>query len=241
MYKHFGKAALLFFLAGLAIFFACNKDNTTQTATDYLDSSLYSIQERGGLGKYGCYELVFPVTLNFPDSTTQVVNSYDEMKAAITAWFQANGGGNPGGGHDHHHHMDPSGNLEHPTLAFPLSVIAPDGTLITVNSESELHDLQVSCGGGTFGQHDHHGHSQHGLTCFEIQFPITVQFPDSTTATAADHKALHQLLEEWKHNNPTATSHPEIVFPITVIMKADSTVVTVNSKDELKALKDGCK
>ena len=193
------------------------------------------------MGKYGCYELIFPVTVNFPDSTTQEVNSYDELKDAIRTWYQANGGGNGGGnGHHHGNHHNPVDSLPHPTLAFPVSVLSPDGEIITVNNESELHDLKEACGGGTFGHHDHHGHGQHGLACFEIQFPITIQFPDSTTAIAADQAALHTLLHDWKHNNPGVSGHPEIVFPIQVVMKDDSTVVTVNSKQELHDLKKGC-
>lgn len=236
MHKHWFKFTLLFFIAGLATFFACNKDSATQTAEDFVDETLYSIQERGGMGKYGCYELVFPVTINFPDSTSVEVNSYEEMKDAIRSWFEANGGSSGSG----HHHHGPGNNQPHPTLAFPLTVISPTGELITVNNEAELHDLKVACGGGTFGHHDHHGHGQHGLACFEIQFPITIQFPDSTTATAADKDALHTLLHDWKQNNPDSKEHPEFVFPIQVVMKDDGTVVTVNSKQELHDLKENC-
>ena len=84
-------------------FIGCKKDNTAQTVEESVDETLFSIQERGGMGKYGCYELVFPVTVNFPDSTSQEVNSYDEFKDALRSWFEANGGGNNGGGHHQHH------------------------------------------------------------------------------------------------------------------------------------------
>ncbi len=238
MLKHWFKLSLLLLVVGVATFFACTKNDATQTAEEYLDETLYSIQERGGMGKYGCYELVFPVTINFPDSTSLTVNSYDEMKTAIRDWFEANPG-NPGGP-GHHGHHGQGGNIERPTLAFPLTVISPDGELITVNNDQELKELKKECGGGTFGHHGHHGHGQHGLACFEIQFPITVVFPDGTTAAAADQKALHQMLRDWKKANPGSTDRPEIQFPITVVMKDDGTVVTVNSKDELKDLKENC-
>lgn len=236
MHKHWFKIILLAVIAGMVTFFACQKDNTTVSATDYVDQALYSIQERGSMGKYGCYELVFPVTLNFPDSTTQEVNSYEEMKDAIRTWFEANGGFSGGPGHHH----PPLDSLPRPTLAFPVSVISPDGTLITVNSEAELFDLKKECGFGTFGHHGPKGHGQHGLACFVIQFPVTIQFPDSTTATAADQAALQTLLKDWKQNNPGVKARPEFVFPITVVMKDDGTVVTVNSKDELRDLKKNC-
>lgn len=240
MHKHWFKIILLASVAGIAAFFACQKDNTTGSVTDYIDQTLYSIQERGGMGKYGCYELVFPVTINFPDSTTQEVNSYEEMKDAIRAWFEANGGfiGGPGGPGPHH--PMPIDSLPRPTLAFPVSVISPEGELITVNNETEMFDLKKACGFGTFGHHGPKGHGAHGLACFEIQFPVTIQFPDSTTATAADQDALRGLLKDWKQNNPGVKAHPEFVFPITVVMKDDGTAVTVNSKAELRDLKENC-
>ncbi|MEZ4964695.1 MAG: hypothetical protein R2791_05585 [Saprospiraceae bacterium] len=224
------KLCLLLIASTLAFPF-CTKNNTDQSVDDLVDQTLYEAQERGGIGKYGCYELVFPVTLEFPDSTTQEVNSYDEMKDALQAWFLANGSS----GHPHHGHATPR-----PTIAFPFSVISQDGELITINNETELHDLKAACGGGTFGHHGHHGHGQHGLACFEIQFPITIQFPDGTTETVADQQALHTLLHDWKNSNPAPGDHPEIVFPINVVMKDDGTVVTVNSKDELHDLKENC-
>lgn len=238
MYKHWLKISLLIMVVGVTTFIGCKKDNTAQTVEESVDEALFSIQERGGMGKYGCYELVFPVTVNFPDSTSLEVNSYDEFKDALRSWFEANGGGNNGGGHHQHHGA--GANQPHPTLAFPLTVISPDGELITVNSESELHDLKVACGGDKFGHHGPKGHGQHGLACFEIQFPLTIQFPDSTTAVAADKATLHTLLHDWKENNPGSKTRPEIVFPVQVVMKDDGTVVTVNSKAELKDLKENC-
>jgi len=84
------------------------------------------------------------------------------------------------------------------------------------------------------------GHGGHGLSCFRIVFPITVAFPDSTTAQATDQQNLRQLVHEWRQNNPGIHARPEIVFPITVVMTADSTQVTLNSRDELHALKESC-
>ena len=45
--------------------------------------------------------------------------------------------------------------------------------------------------------------------------------------------------KEYRKNNPGVRVHPELVFPITVTME-DGTVVTVNTQDELKALKESC-
>ncbi len=231
------KALKLFLLPVVAlvvVMVACNK--SSDLSTDQLvDQALYNAQERGGLGRFGCYELVFPVTLVLPDSTTATVNSYDEMKSALRAFFEANGGG----GHPHGHHGG-AGDRPHISFQFPISVVSEDGELITVNSQDELRELREACAGSTFGNHDPQGHGQHGLSCFELVFPITIEFPDGTTAAAADRMALHQLIRTWKQNNPGSTERPQIVFPLTVKMTDDGSLVTVNSPEELRQLKEDC-
>jgi hypothetical protein len=67
-----------------------------------------------------------------------------------------------------------------------------------------------------------------------------VAFPDSTTAQATDQQNLRQLVREWRQNNPGVHARPEIVFPVTVTMTADSTQVILNSREELRALKESC-
>lgn len=226
------KALKFFFLpivVIMAVMVACNK-STDLSTEELVDQALYSAQERGGMGRFGCYELVFPVTLVLPDNSTVEVNSYDEMKQALRTYFEANGGG----GHGHH------GNRPQISFAFPISVIAEDGAIITVDSEEALRTLRAECAGSTFGNHGPQGHGQHGLKCFDIVFPITVQFPDGTTAEAADRQALHQLIRTWKQNNPGATERPQIVFPLTVKMDDDGSLVTVNSPEELRRLKQDC-
>jgi hypothetical protein len=214
----------------LAVLAACNKSSELST-DELVDQALYSAQERGGIGRFGCYELVFPVTLVLPDSSTVEVNSYDEVKQALRTYFEANGGP----GHGPHH-----GLRRHINFQFPISVVSQDGEVIAVNSQEELHALRAECAGATFGHHGPQGHGQHGLSCFEVVFPLTVSFPDGTTAEAASRQALHQLIRTWKQNNPGATERPQIVFPITVKMADDGSLVTVNSREELRALKEDC-
>jgi hypothetical protein len=236
---------------------ACTKDGIIATVTEAVDQALYSVQERGGVGKYGCYELVFPVTVQLPDSTTATVNSYEELKQVLGQYFTSNGTGGPSTGEGHqgnhggHHgggdHNDPGffgdpgqpGHPFHVQFIFPISVLNQDGEIVTVENEQQLRDLREACA-GTFGNHGPMGHGDHGLSCFRIVFPITVAFPDSTTAQATDQQNLRQLVHEWRQNNPGVHDRPEIVFPITVVMTADSTQVVLNSRDELHALKESC-
>ena len=219
-----------------ALVYACHKsdDTATTSASDAIDQELYAAQERGALGRFGCYELVFPVSIVLPDSSTVAVNSYEEIIDTLRAYFQENGTGGSGHGHHGHHGFRPS-----LSFVFPISVVSQDGEVITVNNEEELRALRAECE-GSFGHHGPAGHCQQGLSCFEIVFPVTIEFPDSTTATAADRAALHTLIHDWRAANPGVQGRPHLVFPITVQMTADSSLVTVNSRDELRALKESC-
>ncbi|MFN8330169.1 MAG: hypothetical protein U0T81_02965 [Saprospiraceae bacterium] len=50
---------------------ALHKDNTSATdSTSYTELAVYQLQTDCALGKIGCYELVFPVTIQFPDQST---------------------------------------------------------------------------------------------------------------------------------------------------------------------------
>ncbi|MFN0213908.1 MAG: hypothetical protein ACKVT2_06595 [Saprospiraceae bacterium] len=223
------KLFLIPIVAIVAVMVACNKSSDL-TVDEFVDQALYSAQERGGMGRFGCYELVFPVSIVLPDGSTQEVNSYEEIKLALRTYFGTHGGG------PRPHHSD------RPLLSFefPISVINEDGDIITMDSDEELRRLRADCAGATFGNHGPRGHGDHGLACFEIVFPITIAFPDGTTAEVADRQALRQLLRTWRENNPGATQRPRIVFPITVKMDDDGSLVTVNSPQELRQLKQDC-
>ena len=235
---------------------SCTKDGIIATITEAVDQALFSVQERGGVGKYGCYELVFPVTVQLPDSTTATVNSYEELRQVLGQYFTSNGTGGPGAegnhqdGHGHHgggDHNEPGffgdpgqpGHPFHVQFVFPISVLNQDGEIVTVENEQQLNGLREACA-GTFDHHGPMGHADHGLSCFRIVFPVTVAFPDSTTAQATDQQSLRQLVHDWRQNNPGVHARPEIVFPVTVIMTADSTQVVLNSREELRQLKESC-
>ncbi len=221
----------------VALLPACKKSTDTTTAADATDQALYAVQDRGGLGKYGCYELVFPVSLTLPDGSTITATSYDDLRTQLEKFF-----GTPNGMHHHGHILGNNGhdpNHPRPEFVFPITILNQAGEAIVVGSGSQLDSLRALCA-GSFDHHGWQGHGHHGLTCFEIVFPVTVQFPDSTTAPAADQTTFHDLVKAWFQSHPNTPGHPTFVFPITVRMKADSTLVTVNSKDEFHKLKEDC-
>ncbi|MBC7775248.1 MAG: hypothetical protein H7246_07405 [Phycisphaerae bacterium] len=224
------KLFLLPIVAIVAVMVACNKSSDL-TTEELVDQALYSAQERGGMGRFGCYELAFPLSIVLPDGTTAELDSYDEMKQVLRAYFDANSDS---------HRPRPNGQRPQISFVFPISVIAEDGEIITVDSDEQLRRLRAECAGATFSNHDARGHGQHGLSCFEIVFPITIGFPDGTTAVAADRQAFRQLIQTWRQNNLGATQRPRIAFPITVRMEDDGSLVTVNSPEELRQLKEDC-
>jgi hypothetical protein len=215
----------------LGFLFSCQKDEGVESTDNFVDNSVEQIQSRSGAGVFGCYELVFPVTLQFADSTTATVNSYEELRQAIRTWFEANG-------NQHHHKI-------RPTLVYPYQVTNDAGEIITVENDDQLKDLLAACrpgpgGPGNGGHNGGHGHHGGGDACYTLVFPITIQFADSTQVTVASQEEFRQAVHTWKQNNPNTHGRPEIVFPITVTLK-DGTQVVVNSKEELQAIKDACR
>ena len=71
-------------------FTACTTDDGTTDTENFVTSALDDICAETRTGKTDAFEINFPVTVVFADSTTQEVASYDEMKAAFKAWKENN-------------------------------------------------------------------------------------------------------------------------------------------------------
>lgn len=88
----------------------------------------------GGHGHHGhgmgdrCFTLVFPVTIAFPDDTSEEVADRRALKMALRAWKEAN----------------PEAE-ERPELQFPLTVALQDDTTQEVASKEDLEALKESC------------------------------------------------------------------------------------------------
>ena len=203
----------------------CQKEDSAADVENFVLQSTFEIEERSGSGVAGCYELVFPVTLEFADGTTREVGSYDELKQAIREWFQS---------------IDarPRPALR-PHLLFPYDVLNEDGEIITISTVQELIELRRACIASVFGP-NHHGHLGKDRHCFRPVFPYTVEFPDGSHVTVGTPLELRQAIREWKTANPDSHARPELVFPITVELR-DGTQVVINTPEELRALKEECR
>jgi hypothetical protein len=75
-----------------------------------------------------CFKLVFPVTIDLPDGTSEEVADRKALKAALRAWKQAN----------------PDSD-ERPMLQFSITVELQDGTTQEVGSKEDLQALKEAC------------------------------------------------------------------------------------------------
>jgi hypothetical protein len=228
-------------------FISCKKEDSStdeETVEAVTDQAVFALEESANAGKNGCYDLVFPVGFSFPDGTTKTVNNYDEMVSTIRSWARENcqgRGGRRGNGQGRPDGANGTWNgaKYRPTLVLPVTVISETGETIAVSTSDELKALRESCGKGYFAGRHFRGHARNCTPCITINFPVSVLFPDGSTQQAADRSALQTIARTWHQSNPNSSTHPEIVFPISVTRK-DGTVVSVNNKDELKALRTSC-
>jgi hypothetical protein len=213
-------------LLGIAYFTACEKDALQDESSleSYLDETLFHMEEEGGFGRLGCFELVFPLSIQLPDSSIAKVTSYEELGKALLKWKTR-------------HPRGPKHIL--PFFVFPIDVLTDSGEVVTLNNFKELHDLKETCA-GEFDKHGPKGHKDKCTPCFEFVFPITIKFPDSTSVKVETKEAFIEAIRTWKKANPTVKGRPEVAFPVDVKMK-DGSTVKVNNVEELIKLKQSCR
>ncbi len=170
-------------------------------------------------GSRNCYSTVFPVTIAFADGSTAEAADKEAAKAAIAAWKEAN----------------PDAE-ERPSIAFPYDVQLQDSSIVTIDSEMALATLKETCGSDRGGDR-----GDRGERCFSAVYPITIVLPDGTAVSVEDRSAKRTAIQEWKEANPDADTEAGVTigFPLTVEL-ADDTQTTLNSQEELDALKEAC-
>tara|TARA_Y100000385_G_scaffold291649_1_gene371065 strand:+ start:9378 stop:10115 length:738 start_codon:yes stop_codon:yes gene_type:complete len=213
---------------------------TTEDTENFVDQSVFAVQAQANAGKMGCFEFIFPINILFPDGSSSEVADYETMRSALKAWYEANAEelGLPTGedrGRGNRPDIDPS---LLPSLDFPVEVVSAEGETISIADRDALKELKKSCRKDFYGGRGHHGHRR-GDKCFKLVFPVTIAFPDTTTAEVADRKELKQTIRTWKDANPDSEDRPSLAFPVTVELE-DETQQEVASKEDLQALKESC-
>lgn len=209
-------------VAALAVFTffltSCDKENTIseEIVENFVDESVEAMDRSGSMGRGGCFELVFPITVDFPDGTSSEVDSYETLRGSIRSWKEAN-----------------TESEERPSLAFPIEVVGQEGELISITSSEELRELRQTC------RRNFIKNNKKKDRCFKLVFPISLNYPDGTTTEYPDRRAMKQDLRAWKQANPDAEERPSLVFPVDVELE-DGTIVSIASAEELQAQKDSC-
>ncbi|MFK7933675.1 MAG: hypothetical protein AB8G22_09200 [Saprospiraceae bacterium] len=224
MFKQIFKSTFLLLLLTVIGFTSCDVleeqlNLDTETVQNFTEESIDVIERSAESGQMGCFEFVFPITINFPDESAAEVNSYEELRETISNWREAQGDEEIEG---------------RPQLAFPLEVLNEAGEVISIAEKAELRTLRREC------RSDRPNGSHQCGRCFSIVYPVTISFPDETTAEAEDRRTFKQLVREWKRANPDTEERPALIFPITVELE-DETTVEINSVEELQALKESCR
>ena len=220
----FGKFGFLILLGffGMALLTSCSEEaNEIESVENFVDDAVESLERAGKFGKRGCFEFVFPISIDFPDESSSTVEDYATLKTTIKEWKEAN----------------PEAE-EKPSLAFPLEILGEDGTATTVASQEELLELRKECRRTHFdGKRKIRRFFR--SACFKPVFPLSVEFPNGTIVEAANATTLKTVLREWKENVENPDGRPQVIFPIEVEY-TDGTIVEVADKEALKALKDTC-
>ena len=204
------------FAAILALtFVSCEQDNEIELIENFTDDGSLDLMARSSHDRAGhkrCFRIVFPVTLEFPDGSTALVDSQDALISTLKDWKE----NNPDAG-------------ARPHIVFPYDVTLPNGDVRTVEDLDELHELLRACGRA--------GHDRG--RCFKLVFPVTVEFPDGSGASADSRDELKTLYQNWADNNPDSAERPSIGFPYDVELK-NGDVATINDTDELAELMATC-
>lgn len=222
MFKKLFESGKWMILGVVLVMTACEESTELEESVveNYVEYSVAELQGEARAGRFGCVEFVFPVTIEFPDETQSEVESYEDLREAITTWKDAN----------------PDAD-ERPKLALPLTVLTEDGEMIAIDTRSELRRLQRRC---TIKRIRDRIRDRHrGDRCFKLVFPVNVAFPDGSTESFEDRQALRMGLREWKADNPDAEERPMLAFPVTVELE-DGSTQEVGSQEELMELKARC-
>ncbi len=203
-------------LIGLLVFSSCGKEESeVETTEEFVTFAMQSVQEQSNSGKKGCFEIVYPISITFPDATTEEITDLEDLRTTIRTWKENN-----------------PDATDKPAINYPIEIITEDGEMLTVTSMEEMKALKRDCRG-------HHGGKGDCKDCFEIQYPVSLVFPDGTVTEFASRMELKMALRAFKEANPDATERPTLVFPITVLQEDE--LITVNSLEELQQMKEDCK
>jgi len=158
-----------------------------------------------------CFTVVYPIGVQFPDGTIINYATEEDLYTGIEAWYNAN----------------PDSD-EEPLPVYPFEVIFEDGITQTVRNELDEEALWEVC----------YGYIDFDL-CFDLNFPITLIYPDSSTIEVNSEIAFITTVEAFYETNEDAEEDIDIQYPIDITL-TDGTIQAINNDEELEAALEVC-
>lgn len=164
-----------------------------------------------------CFSYVYPLTYDLPDGTQLTGEDAVSTAQALRAWMADN--------------PDAEGN---PTLAFPLTVVLPDGEEFELSGQDQFDRLRASC------NNDRPTNEGAGPRepCYSFTFPITYRMPDGTDITGEDEDSLARAIRQWYADNPEVRVSTELVFPVKI--QVGEEIIEVSDMEALQAIRESC-
>ena len=158
-----------------------------------------------------CFTLVYPIQIQFPGGETISYANEEDLYTGIDAWYNTN-----------------PESEDDPLPVYPFDILLTDGTTQTVSSEMEEEALWETC----FGAIDFD-------ICFELNFPITLVYPDSTTLEVNSETELLVAVDAFYEANKDSEADIDVQYPINITLE-DGTVQAINNEEELDAALEAC-
>ncbi len=201
---------------------SCTKEEVNVVDVEnYTNQVMFEIERDCNAGHKGCFEFVWPLTINFADGLDVEFEDYSSLRAGIKRWKEAN----------------PDVD-QRPQLSFPLEIMGPDGTIYTIDSKDELKKIVRRCARAYWNTGDHRKHFNN--ECFKVVLPVSLLFPNGQVITFETRVGLKSALRAWKAEHPNAETFPKLAFPINVLIKDSGNTVVIDSAVDIVRLKETC-
>lgn len=170
-----------------------------------------------------CFRFVYPITYIMPDGSTITGSDRMTVDSLLKDWYQLN-----------------PGTTTRPTLQYPVSIILPDSSIVSVSSDSALNSQATACDSLKRPGGKSRPGGKGKANCFTYVYPLTYLMPDSTTLTGNDKATLAAAIRAWYAANPTANGKPKLQYPYSVTLRGGRVIVISNDAD-LRRLKALCR
>ncbi len=167
--------------------------------------------DKEAASKVICMEITYPVTFIMPDGSEISGKDRNEIGAAMRKWHEA------------------YPNIkERAKMKYPVQAIFK-GESVTISSEDEMQQMRRQC-------------EEEKDPCFRLEYPVTYIMPDASTITVNSEDDINNrtAIRAWYGENPDAEQRPGFQYPVKVKLR-DGSFKTLESDDDLKAVREGCK